>query len=72
MDIFKDKTGKEIKAGMYIKHDEDSKKEKVYESSDGYLGINASNENNAHFDEINRELYPLTEFDLAEWAIVNK
>jgi hypothetical protein len=55
-----DKNGKEIKAGMKIKHD-DGDIELVhanYEETD--LGINAST----------FEIYPLYQFNLKEWEIL--
>lgn len=67
--IYEDKNGKEIKIGMIIRHD-DGETEKVYETSAGGLGINASNENYIGFCEHFRELYPLDIFNLNEWEVV--
>lgn len=68
---YKDKHGKKIQEGMSIKHI-DGDVEKVYKSDDGELGLNASNENFIGFNPIHRELYPLYQFDLREWEIVEK
>ncbi len=64
-----DKHGKEIKAGMWIKHD-DGDKDKVYKANDGDLGLNATNEKWAGWDGLTRELYPLYQFNLKEWEII--
>lgn len=63
-----DKNGNEIKAGMKIKHD-DGDVELVYASDDD-LGLNASNENYVGFSEHSREIYPLYQFDMSEWEII--
>lgn len=68
MEKYYDKHGKEIKAGMTLRHD-DGDIELVYQAKDD-LGFNASNENWAGFDPYKRELYPLFQFDLSEWEIV--
>lgn len=68
MEQYFDKNGKEIKEGMTIKHD-DGDLEKVYASKDD-LGVNASNENHISFSEFNRQIYPLYQFNLKEWEIV--
>lgn len=70
-----DKNGKEIKAGMVIKHDSGDV-EKVYPNWDGDdLGVNATNEqffeNHPNVD-MRRQIYPLSQFDLSEWEIVEK
>lgn len=72
-EVYRDKNGKEIKAGMVIVHD-DSKdvKELVYKSDNGGLGINASNENFKGFDPFYRELYNLENFVLSEWEIISE
>ncbi|WP_409968381.1 hypothetical protein RFF05_18045 [Bengtsoniella intestinalis] len=67
-----DKNGAEIKAGMYLRM-EDGTVEQVYACSDGSgtadLGINASNEDYLRRQgldvELNRECYPLSQFNLA-------
>lgn len=63
-----DKNGNEILEGMKIKHD-DGDIELVYKCDDGDLGVNASNENHAEFNELRRELYPLFQFSMKEWEI---
>jgi hypothetical protein len=68
---YKDKHGKLIKADMILKHD-DGDTDKVYETADGDLGFNASNENFSGFDPLFRELYPLYQFNLKEWEIVEE
>lgn len=69
MNEYFDKHGVKIEEGMTLKHD-DGDVEKVYKSDDGDLGVNASNENWRGFNPIERELYPLYQFDLREWEIV--
>ena len=64
-----DKNGDRIKAGMTIRHD-DGDLDKVYPCKDGDLGLNASNEQHVNFNEFNRELYPLYQFNMKEWEIV--
>lgn len=75
MNKYFDKNGEEIKAGMTLKHD-DGDTEYVYEceSQEGEkdLGFNASNENHLSFHELNRQYYPLHQFNLTEWEIVNE
>jgi hypothetical protein len=66
-----DKHGKQIKAGMKIKHD-NGDIDLVYLAKGGDLGLNASNENFAGFDPMYRELYPLSEFDMKEFEIVKE
>lgn len=68
--VYYDKNGTQIKAGMFIKHDDEDKAEKVYASDDNDLGINASNEAWLERHGRNRELYPLYQFNLKEWVIV--
>lgn len=65
-----DKNNKEIKEGMTIKHD-DGDLEKVY-ASDEDLGVNASNEQHISFDPLYRQIYPLYQFNLKEWEIVEE
>lgn len=64
-----DKNGKEILAGMIIQHG-DGDVEKVYASDDD-LGVNASNEKHISFTEFNREIYPLYQFNMKEWVIID-
>jgi hypothetical protein len=67
-----DKNGNQIKAGMTIKHD-DGDIDKVYTAIDGDLGLNASNKNHPNYIAgYNQELYPLYQFNLKEWEIVNE
>lgn len=67
-----DKNNKLIQAGMTIRHD-NGEEEYVYLSANGLdLGVNASNENHISFDEFNRQIYPLYQFDLSEWEIVDE
>lgn len=67
----KDKHGNKIEAGMTLRH-VDGELEYVHETVEGDLGFNASNENHISFNELERKLYPLFQFDLAEWEIVEK
>jgi len=68
-----DMNGLEIKENMYIAHiDEPEKHELVYKSNENDLGLNASNEKYVGFDPLFRELYPLCEFDMREWFVVQK
>lgn len=67
-----DKNGTEIKEGMILRHD-DGDLELVYKSDDNDLGFNATNRNyKFHCPEFSIQLYPLSSFDMREWAIVNK
>ena len=70
--IYKDKHGKQIEAGMKIRHD-NGDVELVYTCGeyDEELGVNASNEKHVNFTEETREFYPLHQFTLKEWEIVN-
>jgi len=62
-----DKNGRKIVAGMTLRHD-DGTLEKVYASDNDDLGFNATRENSAVFRWM--ELYPLSEFSLNEYEIV--
>lgn len=65
-----DKNGKEIKAGMTLKHD-DGDIDKVFQADSGDLGFNASNEDWVGYIEgWNQKLYPLYQFNLKEWEIM--
>jgi hypothetical protein len=67
---YTDKHGVKIEAGMTLKHI-DGDIEKVYLADNGDLGINASNEEwVGYVEEWNQKLYPLFQFDLREWEIV--
>ena len=72
MDTMKyfDKNGKEIVAGMRIKHD-NGDIELVYASEED-LGVNASNENHSNFCEPFIEIYPLSQFSMKEWEIIEE
>lgn len=70
MEKYFDKNGNEIKKGMYLKHD-DGEISKVYASDDGDLGFNATNENWKGWDGFTREIYPLYQFRMREWEIVD-
>jgi hypothetical protein len=73
MTKYYDKNGKEVKAGMTLKHD-DGDVDLVYEceTDEGKkdLGFNASNENHVNFHELNRKIYPLYQFNMKEWEVV--
>lgn len=73
MEQYKDKHGKVIKAGMYVKHD-DGDVEEVYGAGDE-LGISATNPDYAR-NQGNEgavlEIYPFHQFDLKEWKIIDK
>jgi hypothetical protein len=65
-----DKNGTKIIEGMTLIH-EDGDKELVYKSDDGDLGFNASNESNTDIiNSFKREIYPLYQFNLKEWRIL--
>ena len=71
-----DKNGTEILAGMTIKHD-DGDTELVYTCGvyDEDLGVNASNEKwlereYGEHKELFREYYPLSQFSMREWEVV--
>ncbi len=65
-----DKHGEQIKAGYTIQHD-NGEIEKVYECGIDNLGVNASNKSSSAFTGFN-ECYPLTEFNLNEWKIIDR
>lgn len=69
-----DKNGKRIEAGMILQHVLDKSRETVYSCEDEQgrkdLGFNASNENWLARTGRNREIYPLYQFNLADWEIV--
>jgi hypothetical protein len=71
MEKYYDKMGKEIFPNMILEHD-DGEQQKVYATIDNDLGFNASNEEYEGFNELNRELYPLYQFNLKEWKIIKK
>ena len=71
-----DKTGTEIKAGMYIRMS-DGSIELVYDTVDAFgnpnLGINASNEEYLRrHPEAEREYYSLSNFDMRDVEIVEQ
>lgn len=69
-DKYHDKNGKLVKEGMNLRHD-DGTIEKVYLSSDGDLGFNATNEKFVGWNGFTRELYPLHQFAIRrEYEIV--
>lgn len=71
---YEEKNGNEIREGMYLRF-EDGSMERIYACQVGdeaELGINASNEAYMQLHglgEFERELYPLSEFDLSEVEI---
>lgn len=69
-----DKNGEEIKAGMTLQH-YDGSTEFVYscvdENGQPDLGFNASNEKWLERTGRNREVYPLYQFSMEEWEIVD-
>lgn len=71
---YHDKNGNEIKAGMTLKHD-DGTTHFVYECEDENgeldLGFNASNETWLEKYGAKREIYPLHQFTISEYVIVN-
>ena len=73
---YKDKNGKQIKAGLHLKM-EDGSVELVYATDDAYgnpdLGINASNE--AYLEAhpfASREYYSLCNFDMSKTEIIDE
>lgn len=67
---YKDKHGNIIKEFDTIRHD-DGDSEVVYACGDNDLGVQATNpEFLKHHPEADIEYYPLSEFDLSEWEIV--
>ena len=71
---YKDKHGKEIRAGMTIRHD-NGDNELVYNTMDAYgddiLGILATNPDYIKYHpDCELEYYPLSNFDMREWEIV--
>lgn len=70
MKKYEDKNGKIIVIGNVIKHDSGDT-ENVYGCGDCDLGVNASNEAYLKRNpEAKREFYPLSQFDLSEWEII--
>lgn len=71
--VYFDKNGAEIQAGMTLKHD-DGETELVYacQDDDGVpdLGFNASNEAFMERHGVARQIYPLYQFNLKEWEVV--
>lgn len=68
--IYHDKHGVQVKENMYLKHD-DGTVEKVYKGIEEELGFNASNEKWSGFSELKREIYPLYQFSMKEYEIVD-
>ena len=70
--VYKDMNGDEIKEGMIIKHVEGSMWKIHANSSGDDLGVNASNkkyiENHPNTVAL---IYPLHQFNLSEWEIVD-
>ena len=67
---YRDMYGEKIEAGMFIKH-KSGEVEKVFENWDGDdIGLNATNRQ-AEIGNQMEYIYPLTEFDLREWKIVD-
>lgn len=71
-----DKNGKEIQAGMIIRH-KNGKEDKVYECGDEFgtanLGFMASNpEFLKYHPDWPLEYYPLSNFNLSEWEVVDR
>lgn len=71
LQTYKDKNGKVIEKGMTLKHNSGDV-EYVYLADNGELGFNASNEAWLERHGRDRELYPLYQFDLSEWEIVEE
>ena len=72
--IYKDRHGNQIKAGMTLRH-KDGETKKVYVcSSEGEdLGFNACNpEFLRRHPDWPEQYYPLYQFDLTEWEIVEQ
>lgn len=65
-----DKNEIEIKAGYTIKHN-NGETEKVYKCGNNELGVNASKKDSPCFNGL-EQCYPLSEFDLSEWEIIDK
>ena len=57
--VYFDKNGKQIKKGDTIRHDS-GELEKVFACGDDNLGVRAND----------YECYPLSEFDMREWEVV--
>ena len=71
---YHDKHGKEILAGMTIRHD-NGDTELVYATEDAHgddnLGILATNPDYLKYHpDCEQEYYPLSNFDMSEWEIV--
>lgn len=66
-----DKKGKEIKNGDFIKHDDGDIEEVFFNGED--FGINASNKKfheNHPYSGIPEQIYPLHQFRMKEWEII--
>lgn len=74
MPRYVDRNGKEIKSGMYLRHD-DGTIDLVYDCVDSNgkddLGFNASTERWIERTGV-REIYPLYQFDLKEFEIIEQ
>lgn len=70
MEQYFDKNNNEIKEGMTLKHD-NGELEYVHKTTSDDLGFNASNESHISFNELERKIYPLYQFNLDEWEIEN-
>lgn len=71
-EMYKDKNGNVIEAGMTLRHD-DGELQKVYECGNNDLGFNATNEEFMEiYSNMWRQCYPLHQFDLSEWEIVEE
>lgn len=68
MKIYHDRNGKRIRAGMKIRDIDNGDIEYVHEAIDGDLGLNATNW--ASPAAYKQELYPLSNFNMDEWEIV--
>lgn len=67
-----DKHGKEIKAGMIIRHSEDGVIEKVYACGDGDLGVDAVNpEYRKKHPDAEDEFYSLSSIGVRDFEIIN-
>lgn len=70
--IYHDTNGRVIESGMFIKHVDEQNVEEVFPCGDNDLGLLASNPDYLkNHPEACEEYYPLYQFNLDEWEIVN-
>ena len=67
---YKDRNGTTIKENMYLKHIPTGEKDLVYKCDSGDFGFCATNKKYKYNNSSYIEIYPLSEFFLNEWEVV--